>query len=154
MTYGTSFSVVEDRAAYLFPEDVLLPHQYFEHLFRKNFLEPEKKLMFAVLEDAISCFQKYAVAQDRRGKRLFREAEEWILEESGTEIFSFENICEAIGWDSNYLREGLFRWKERKLNSTSPVAKVYQFNPRAVKEKTAPASPDPDSLNLKSRMVR
>jgi hypothetical protein len=33
---------------------------------RKSYLEPEKKLMLAVLEDAIACFQKYAFARDRK----------------------------------------------------------------------------------------
>lgn len=153
MSYGASFNA-EDKAAYLFPEDILLPPQYFENLCRKTLLEPEKKLMFAVLEDAISCFQKYILAQDRRGKRLFREAEEWVLDKDNREIFSFESVCEAVGWDPNYVREGLFRWKERRLSSTSSGAKIYQFNPRAVKKKSAPVPPDPGHLKLEKRMSR
>ena len=45
---------------------------------RKWYWEPEEKLMLAVLDDAIACFQKYAFARDRKGKVLFQEAEEWV----------------------------------------------------------------------------
>jgi hypothetical protein len=39
---------------------------------RKSYLEPEQKLMLAVLDNAIACFQKYAFTRDRKGKVLFQ----------------------------------------------------------------------------------
>ena len=48
-----------------------------------NYLEPEKKLMLAILEDAVACFQKYVFARDGKGKALFRETEDWVLEQQG-----------------------------------------------------------------------
>ena len=39
---------------------------------------PEKRLMFAILLDAVECFQKYA---GQEHNRLFKEAEEWIFED-------------------------------------------------------------------------
>ena len=71
--------------------------------------------MLAVLEDAVACFQKYVHARDNKGKALFREAEEWILEENSDWIFSFESICETLGIDPSYLREGVIKWKEKQL---------------------------------------
>jgi hypothetical protein len=47
---------------------------------RKPGLEPEKKLMLAVLEDAIGCFQNFGCAMDNRQKKWFLEAEEWLNE--------------------------------------------------------------------------
>jgi hypothetical protein len=54
-------------------------------------LEPEKALMLAVLEDAITCIQK--------GKRWFRETVDWIVTDDDDWLFSFNNICETLCLD-------------------------------------------------------
>jgi hypothetical protein len=118
-----------EKVALLFQPDTLLPAQYFE-TFRRKSLEPEKRLMLALLEDAIACFQRYIFARDRKGKGLFREAEEWILERNHDWLFSFENICEVLEFSPQYVREGLMRWKEKKL-AERPKAKIYRLTPRA-----------------------
>ncbi len=105
----------EEKLTSLFQPDTLLPHQYFETVRRKAYLEPEKRLMLAVLEDAVLCFQDNVLAQSGKRKKLFEEAEEWILEEDDDGVFSFENICEVLGLDPRYVRQGLQRWKEKKL---------------------------------------
>ncbi len=71
--------------------------------------------MLAVLEDAVACFQKYASARDGKRKTLFSEAEDWIQNENGDQVFSFENISEVLELNANYLRQGLLRWKEKQL---------------------------------------
>ena len=106
---------VEEKVRSLFQADSLAAHQYFNTFHRKDGLGPEEKLVLAVLEDGISCFQKYLFAQDKGERRLFREAQDWILEEGQEEPFSFENICEVLGIAPNYLRQGLLRWKQRQL---------------------------------------
>lgn len=88
-----------------------------ERLFKKEIREGEEGLMLAVLENAIEYFQKYAVSHSEREKRLFREAEEWILEKDSDWFFSFENICETLGLYPDYIRQGLLRWKEAKCRS-------------------------------------
>lgn len=128
MSYETGLSV-EERVTSLFQPDTLLPAQYFETFRRKSHLEPEKKLMLAVLEDAISCFQKYVFAREGKGKVLFQEAEEWVLDENSDWLFSFANICEVMGFDPAYIRSGLMRWKENKLAGHSK-ANVYRLAPR------------------------
>lgn len=115
MRYNPSFSARE-RGAFLFQPDPLLSAQYFDAFHRRTPLEPEKILMLAVLEDAIACFQDYISARHSKGKNLFREVEEWIFEDSGHWLFSFESICEVLGFNPAWLRLGLLRWKERKLN--------------------------------------
>ena len=50
---------MEERVTSLFQPDTLLPEQYLDTYRRKLHLEPEKKLMLAILEDGIACFQKY-----------------------------------------------------------------------------------------------
>jgi hypothetical protein len=99
----------------LFQSDPVLPAQYLETFRRKIPLEPEIKLMFAILEDAVVCFYKYALARSRKKERLFREAEDWILEHDSDWIFSFENICSTLGLDPGYLRRGLTQSAEKLL---------------------------------------
>ena len=105
----------DERIGALFQPDSLLSAHYFETLRRKTILEPEKRLMLAILEDAIHCFQDNLFARNVRGRRLFEEAEEWIVEVDGDWVFSFENICEALGFNPAYLRHGLLRWMANTL---------------------------------------
>ena len=88
-----------------------------ERLFKKEIREGEEGLMLAVLENAVEYFQKYVLARSEREKRLFREAEEWILEKNSDWFFSFENICETLDLYPDYIRQGLLRWKEAKCRS-------------------------------------
>lgn len=118
MAYDTSVGV-EEKMGSLFQPDTLLSAQYFDTVRRKAHLEPEKRFMLAILEDAIDCFQKYIFARDARGKTIFAEAEQWIMEENGDWIFSFENVCDALGFNASYVRQGLLRWKEMKLAERS-----------------------------------
>ena len=105
---------MDERIASLFEPDKLLSDQYFGNLRRKTLLEPERRLMLAILEDAINCYQDNLLAQRSRARRLFTEAEEWILEKGSDWIFSFKNICETLGFNPQYVRQGLLRWKEKK----------------------------------------
>jgi hypothetical protein len=120
---------VEDRVASLFQPDTLLPEQYLETYRRKSFMEPETRLMLAVLEDAVACYQKYVQAKDERGIELFREAEAWVMQEDHAWLFSFDNICESFGINPEYMREGLVRWKRAALEK-GPKAKVYDMDRR------------------------
>ena len=96
---------MDDRVASLFEPDTLVAVQYFGNLRRKTLLEPEKRLMLAILEDAINCYQDNLLAQRSRARRLFTEAEEWILERGSNWIFSFTNICETLGFNPEYVRQ-------------------------------------------------
>ncbi len=103
--------------------DTLLPAQYLETMRGKNQLEPEKMLMLAVLEDGVICFQKYISTRDENGKKLLGEAEEWLLMEQNGEdwLFSFDNVCETLGLNSGYIREGLLRWRHHRLRERGQV---------------------------------
>ena len=108
----------ERQVPRLVEPEVLLPSQYFELLTGRSILEGEKRLMLAILEDAVSSFQKHAGAERGRRKRLLDEASEWLFEsEEASWVFSFESICGALGIDAEFLRKGLLLWKERHLAS-------------------------------------
>jgi hypothetical protein len=112
MNYGTRLTY-EDRVASLFQLDPVLPAQYQETFQRTTHLEPEKTLMLAVLEDAILCFQRYAGARNGKTRRLFRDAEDWILEKESKWFFSFDQICLSLGFEPGYIRLGLMKEKEK-----------------------------------------
>jgi len=110
----------DEKITSLFQPDTLLSAQYFDTLRRKTPLEPEKRLMLAVLEDAINCYRDNLFSQRWKNKRLFAEAEEWIATRGGDWIFSFDNVCESLGVNPEYLRRGLLRWKDKNRQKQSP----------------------------------
>jgi hypothetical protein len=78
-----------------------------ETVYKKTLREGEARLMLAVLESAVEDFQKYVLARNPSGKKLFQKAEEWFLEKDSDELFSFENICETLTATSRLHTEGL-----------------------------------------------
>ena len=90
-----------------------------ESVYKKSLREGEERLMLAVLESAVEDFQKYVLARNLRGKKLFQQAEAWFLEKNSDELFSFENICETLQLHPDYIRQGLMVWKEAKLKTLS-----------------------------------
>src|SRR5437764_1451306 len=48
-----------------------------------------------------------------RGEQLFQEAETWIEDPDRTWLFSFQNICDVLDIDADYLRRGLRALKQR-----------------------------------------
>lgn len=77
---------------------------------------PEGRLLWAVLENGVEQYKKNATATGRRGRRLFREAEEWIMRDDPTWLCSFANICHVLGFDPEYFRKGLRQWREAQLS--------------------------------------
>lgn len=106
---------LDERLPGLFEPDTLLPIQYFEAMRRKHLLEGEKRLILSVLEDGIECFMKYIDSPTNKGQKLFHDAEEWINLYDKKWVFSFDNVCEMLDIDANYMRNGLQAWKQRKL---------------------------------------
>ena len=90
--------------------------------------QPEKTLMFAVLLDAVECFQKYA---GREANRLFKDTDEWIFEDDHEWPFSFINICEAVGMDPEYLRKGLSQLNRERSKGRMTVGHTT-VNTRAI----------------------
>jgi hypothetical protein len=121
----------EETLSRMFEPDTLLPSQFSDRRTLEPSAYPEKRLMLAVLEDAVATFQRYVDAKDRRGQRLFREAEEWILSGESDWPFAFENICNALEMEAEYVRRGLVAWKDAQQRR-SGRARVYRFPFRRV----------------------
>ena len=69
----------------------------------------ERRLMRAVLKDALAILFKYDATQDRRGQRLLAEAQHWIESDDADWPFSFVNVCDALGLDPSCVRERVAR---------------------------------------------
>jgi len=115
-----------------FEPDVLIVDQSANARRRRAALSSEKRLMLAVLENALDDYRKYIGATDRIGRALFTDAERWIASTSTTDIFLFESICETLEIDPGYFRRGVAAWAKRLLDG-----------PRRNVEMPAIDSPDP-----------
>ncbi len=108
---------LDERLPALFEPDTLLPIQYFEAMRKKHLLEGEKRLILSVLEDAVECFMKCIDASTSKGQRLFRDADEWISHEDKRWVFSFDNVCDMLDINPEYMRNGLAKWKAKRLEA-------------------------------------
>ena len=84
----------------------ILPAQYASIGRKKLPAEGERKLLFAVLEDAIRCYIKN---RDRacRHDAEFLEAAEWLSSDEESGPFSYIRVCEALGINPERLRYGI-----------------------------------------------
>ena len=89
-------------------------------------LQPEKRLMFAVLADAIRTATQQEVAVRQRRCQLIREAKAWFAADDQEWPFSFVSICDALGIDAARLRRRLAltlalagRYKSAQCTSTT-----------------------------------
>jgi hypothetical protein len=119
---------VDEKIISLFEPDTLVSAQYFENL-RSKTIEPEKRLMLAILEDAVNYFQANVTAQSGSRKKLFRETEDWIMTQDDDWIFSFVSVCENLRLNPEYVRQGLLRWKEKKLAHRAPHSQGKKMVP-------------------------
>src|SRR5438132_13407080 len=95
----------------LFEPDTLLPSQFFAHFRgRGSATRGEKRLMLAVLEDAVDCDQKFAFSREPRGRELFAEAEDRRLSCDNAWVFAYENIGDTLEQRVGTWLGGLHHW--------------------------------------------
>jgi hypothetical protein len=109
----------DDFLARILEPDVFLPSQFYGtgNLSRK--LEGEKRLMIAVLKDAVECLDKYRDARSSSGRSHYLNALEWVEDKRTDWLFSFTNICDLLGFDPDYMREVLLK-RENKYVKPAP----------------------------------
>ena len=94
-------------------ETWILPEQYLAQ--RQGDHQPLRRLMIALLEDAVLTFQRHLFARSEAGRRLFDEAEAWLMEENRGLPLRFEDVCDVLDLDAGFLRGALRRWQEREM---------------------------------------
>jgi hypothetical protein len=118
--------------------DTVLPAQFFSSAKEKSFVEGEKRLMAAVLTDAVECYMKYSFGSDPREHHLFSEAEAWLFEGgmSSTGFFSFLEICDVLRLEPEYVRRGLTDWRSRRA-PTQRVSEAFRRAPSTIRSTPA-----------------
>jgi hypothetical protein len=89
------------------PETVL-PEQFFR---RSGGSSPERRLMLAILEEALLDLRRSANRRTRRMRRLANEVEGWFAANDDGWPCSFLRICHALGLDAAAVRTRLARWR-------------------------------------------
>jgi hypothetical protein len=108
----------------------ILPSQFYERRVRDDVSMPVRRLMLAVLTDALDCLSGRAI--DARGSARRQEAcraAEWVALDSNRDLFSFNSVCDTLGIDPDALREALKSWRA----TGHRVAARSHFVPRMTK---------------------
>jgi len=135
------------------PPETLLPAQWHSAMWNAS-LVPEKRLLLAVLEEAIATVQRYVVAERRRGRRLYREAEAWVLSDDVSWPCTFRRICDALGIDPDYLREGVMRWSARRRANVADGHQYYK-RPRRLSGSSSQMSDQPiGAKRQRAKLIR
>ena len=88
------------------PLDAILPAQFLA-IWSRRALSPELTLALRILEQAVVDIRVYRRARDRRGRRLYWDAYDWITSADRVNPFSFLNLCAAFGFAADALRTRL-----------------------------------------------
>jgi hypothetical protein len=86
---------------------IILPAQFFDLSPGRHAPAGIRRLMVAILDDAICVYRnhRHAVMRDRR--RLHDRARRWFESEDRAYVFSFLRITEALGIEPDLLRRAL-----------------------------------------------
>ena len=83
-------------------------------------LQPEKRLMLAVLENA-AWLLLHGPGHSARARRHAREAADWVASDAVDWPFSFVNVCHALGLAPEWIRAGL----QRGAPASDPPASAH-----------------------------
>jgi hypothetical protein len=121
--------IIENRSELPAKPSSIMPELSFDALRERAGSLAERRLIIAVLEDAVMCYQKYMRSTARHDRRVFDQAEAWLMRHesnSSADRFSFEFICDALGLDTESLRQQLRRWRDQETRKHSPFVSSRQ----------------------------
>ncbi len=110
----------------IFEPDVLLPTQLLNKE-EEGLVGGERKLMAAILSDGVESYLQQAEFYIK-GVSSRIDAIEWVETKDFGYVFSFDNVCTALGINPEYLRIGLARYvqaikSKKKSSEDKPVWK-------------------------------
>jgi hypothetical protein len=70
-----------------------------------------RRVMLAVLQDAVKTFEQGLHSGRAIDRQRFNEVDRWVASDDTDRLFTFENVCGALGLDPDYMRDGLRRLK-------------------------------------------
>jgi hypothetical protein len=75
-------------------------------------LTAARRLMGAILEDALLCYGKYMLATTGAKRKQFLAAEQWLFGSCRGAIVSFEDACDVLGLERRHIRQLVLRWRD------------------------------------------
>jgi len=84
----------------------------------------ERRLMIALLADALGDFRRYVTPLTRRHARLFKESEAWFLGDMDGTAVPFPYVCEVLGLNASYFRSKLRAWRDRQRARGCPCERA------------------------------
>ncbi len=100
-------------------DDTLLPEQFWAGIADPR-AEPEKRLMVAVLEEAIALVVNDPDGRDDDRRTVVREARRWFASDDRGAPFAFVTICDILGLDCDRVRQALASWSNRRHSFHRP----------------------------------
>jgi hypothetical protein len=100
--FGTLAEAGDDGMA----DDTLLPSQFWLPPMEAHG-EPEKRLMVAVLEDALSLLLNDARCPSKQRRGAVLEASRWLASDERSGPFAFASICDLLGFDVARVRRAI-----------------------------------------------
>jgi hypothetical protein len=85
----------------------LMPQQYYDLISRRRIIDGERRLMFAVFEDAIRSYVLCMSAKSSARRREFEEVRNWTELRGHHSVFSFDSLCDLFEIDPGILRHQL-----------------------------------------------
>jgi hypothetical protein len=85
----------------------LMPQQYFDLISRRRIIDGERRLMFAVFEDAIRSYVMCLSSKSPARRREFEEVKGWMDLRGHHSVFSFDSLCDLFEIEPNLLRSQL-----------------------------------------------
>lgn len=89
----------------LLQPEAILPEQFMSTSHAA--MQPERRLMLAVLQDAVMTLVRHSGDQHPRLRNRAREVERWLEPQDVPGPFSYENICAVLGIDPDAFRRAL-----------------------------------------------
>jgi len=125
--------------------DPLLAVQFSDHP-RYDTWTGEAHLALAVVEDAILTVRLSASVRTPRAHRLAAEAWAWLASRDTTDAFAFENLCDHLGLDAAWLRNGV-----RRLAGHGLTREPLEATPRGARSALQPAWRSVPQIRARSR---
>ena len=100
--------------------EAVLPVQFYGPRRQASELQPVRRLLVAMLADAVRCFQSSFGATQSEKRLEFAEARGWIFADRNDGPFSFLTVCEALDLEPRTIRKNLSRWAQERAAGVKP----------------------------------
>ena len=87
---------------------------------------PERRLLLAVLADALNVYERHGTARGGEAGRRALEVERWVASEAMETPFAFIRICEALEIDPAPIRQHVRRIRLARLAGPEPGPNVEE----------------------------